>query len=66
MSYLHLKDNDTYQEILEELEERLEKGMDVNKAIRRVIPRHTTTFAALFNQDDETEEEAMDEESIDA
>ena len=32
-SYLHLKDNDTHQDIVEDLEERLNKDKDVNKAL---------------------------------
>ena len=58
-SYLHLKDDDTYQEIVEDLEEKMDKGMDVNKALSRVIPKHQSKFDGLFQQD---EDEETDEE----
>ena len=62
-SYLSLKDDDTYQEIVEDLQEKLEKGMDVNKAMSRVIPKYQTKFDGLFEEnaedrsDDEEDEE---------
>ena len=64
-NYIHLKDNDTYQEVLADLEEKLEKGMVVDKALRRVIPMHRTKFDALFTLDEEDEEEEKDEDDED-
>ena len=47
-SYLHLKDNDTHREIVENLEEKVNNGMEVNKALDRVIPKHQAIFDGLF------------------
>mgnify|MGYP000017118239 CR=1 FL=1 len=62
--YLHLKDDDTYQEIIWDLEEKIEKGMDINKALNRIIPRYKSKFAGLFTQEVESEdgEEESDED----
>ena len=55
--YMHLKDNDTCQEIVEDLQEMVDKGMDVNQGLSRVIPMHQTKFDALFEPDESEEEE---------
>ncbi len=47
-SYLHLKDDNTHQEVLEDIEEKVDKGMDINKALSRVMPRHHAKFKGLF------------------
>ena len=60
-SYLSLKDDDTYQEIVEDLQEKLEKGMDVNKAMSRVILKYQTKFDGLFEENDE-DHDSDDEE----
>ncbi len=51
-SYLHLKDHITHLDILEELEEKLDKDMDINKALNRVMPKHETEFKGLFYQEE--------------
>ena len=60
-SYLHLKDNGTHQDIAEDLEEKINKGMEVNKALNRVglMPKLHTKFDGLLqlNEDEENEEE---------
>ena len=58
-SYLHLKDNGTHQDIAEDLEEKVNKGMEVNKALNRVMPKLHTKFDGLLqlNEDEENEEE---------
>ena len=61
-SYLHLKDDETYQDIVWDLEEKIEKGMDINKAIHRIMAKHEEKFNALF-QADEEEEYDEDEEN---
>ena len=55
-SYLHLKDDDTYQEITFDLEEKIEKGVDINKALNRIIPKYKSKFAGLFAQDEESDD----------
>ena len=62
-SNMRLKDNFTYQEVVEDLQERLDKGMDINKALRRVLLLHRSKFDALFETDEEEEEEEEDEEA---
>ena len=62
-SYVHLKDDDTYQEIIGDLEEKMDKGMDINKALNRVVSRYKSKFTGLFHE--ESEEEDMDEEEED-
>lgn len=52
-SYLHLKDDETYQEITFDLEEKIEKGADINKALDRIIPKYKSNFAGLFEQAEE-------------
>ncbi len=62
-SNIHLKDNDTHQEIMADLEENLEKGVDINKALKRVIAKHRAKFDVLF--DEEEEEEMQETDSSD-
>ena len=62
LNYLRLKDNDTYQEITSDVEEKIEKGVDINKALNRVIPRYKSKFEGLFIQDEESEEEEENED----
>ncbi len=53
LSYLHLKDDETHREVLEDIEERVDKGMDVHKALNRVIPRHQAKFKGLFHLEED-------------
>ena len=64
-SYVHLKDNETYREVVADLEEKLDKGMGVDKALRRVLPMHRAKFDALFDSDEKDEEEEKDEDDED-
>ena len=59
-SYLHLKDDDTHQDVVEDLEEKVDKGMDVDKAMKRVIPKYRTNFEGLFHQDEEDDYEDIE------
>ena len=54
--YLHLKDNDTHQEIFSDLEEKISKGVNVDKALNRVIAKHQSKFDGLFHQLEEESE----------
>ena len=62
LNYLRLKDDDTYQEITSDLEEKIEKGVDINKALNRVIARYKSKFEGLFVQDEESEEEENEDD----
>ena len=44
---LLLKDNDTYREVVEDLEEILEKGMDVDKAGTDISTTNVDKFRAI-------------------
>lgn len=61
-SHLHLKDDDTYQEITWDLAEKIEKGFDINTALNRVVPKYKSKFAGLFAQDEENDDEEDNEE----
>ena len=54
--YLHLKDNDTHQEIFSDLEEKISKGVNVDRALNRVIAKHQSKFDGLFHQLEEESE----------
>ena len=58
-SYLHLKENETHQDIIDDLEEKLDKGVGMTKALNRVIPRYHSKFNGLFEEDDEEEDEGQ-------
>jgi hypothetical protein len=62
-SYLNLKGDDTHQEVLEDLEDKLDKGLDVNNALSRVMPKHQSKFDGLFQQDEEDDNESDNEDS---
>ena len=59
-SYLSVKDDDTHQKVLDDLEEKMDKGMDVNKALNRVIPKYRGEFKALFERDEDEDAEKED------
>ena len=62
LSYLYLEDNDTHQEIVEDLKEKIDKGMTYNKAFNRVLPKHQTKFEGLFQHDeDDNNQEGSDD-----
>ena len=60
-SYLHLKDDEAYQDIVWDIEDKMEKGMDINKAISRIMAKHEAKFSALFEADEEYDEESSEE-----
>tara|TARA_B110000881_G_C18536147_1_gene495903 strand:+ start:135 stop:872 length:738 start_codon:yes stop_codon:yes gene_type:complete len=61
-SYLHLKDDETYQEIELALEEKMKKGMDARKALNRVMPKYQSKFDGLFQCDEESDEDDQEED----
>ena len=57
-----LQDSDTHHQIVEELQQKMEKGFDVNTSLDRVLPKHKAEFEGLFLQEDSEEEEASSED----
>ena len=63
---LLLKEDDTYQDIVSDIEEKVKGGMDVRKAVKRVLPKHKHKFESLFEldadamEDDDAESEGHD------
>ena len=47
-----LEDNKTHEDIVEDLKEKVDKGMRPSKAIDRVMPKHHAEFIGLFNLDE--------------
>ena len=56
-NYIQLTDDDTYQEMIDDIEEKINKDIDISKAIKGVIVKHKSKFDGLFQYDDEQEEE---------
>ena len=46
-----LQDDDTYRDIVADIEEKLNKGVDMEKAVKRVLIKYKDKFEALFQQD---------------
>ena len=55
-SYFHLKDDITHEEVVDEVQGKIDKGMGLDKALRRVLPKHHFKFNALFHQTDDLDE----------
>ena len=55
-SYIHLRDDETHQEIMDDLEEKLDKGVDLNKSIRRIIGKHKAKFDGLVQYEDDSDD----------
>ena len=61
-----IQKDQTYQDILSDIEEKVEEGMDVRKAVKRVLPKHKHKFESLFEfdpdlvEDDNTESDGHD------
>ena len=61
---VELKDDDTHQDILAAIEEKLDKGIDVSTAVKRVVVKHRAQFEALFQEnesDDNLETDASED-----
>ena len=60
----------TYQDILSDIEEKVEGGMDVRKAVKRVLPKHKHKFESLFEFDldvvEDDNQESDGHDSVDA
>ncbi len=59
---VHLQHDDTHQEIVADLQEKVDNGTDVRKAVKRVLAKHQTKFDGLL-QEHEDEDIEEDEES---
>ena len=58
----HLKDDETHQEIMDELEEKMDDGKNLYKMIKRVMTKYRHKFDGLFIYE-ESDDDEMDEES---
>ena len=60
----------TYQDILSYIEEKVKGGMDIRKAVKRVLPKHKHKFESLFEFDPDVVEDDNQEsdghDSVDA
>ena len=54
--YLHLKDDETFQVIVDEIEQKVDKGLSIHQAIKRVIPKHQAKFDGVFLQESDEDE----------
>ena len=65
-STVHIQDNDTHLEIVEDLEQRMVDRKDADKTLKRVMAKHRRKFDSLFLYDDTDEsEEDMDDANDD-
>ena len=53
-----LKEDETHQDILGDIEEKTERGMDAYKAVKRVLPKHKHKFESLFEYDADADEDS--------
>ena len=56
----HLTDDVTHQEIVADIEEKTEKGIDVHKALNILLAKHRSKFSGLFQQDEDEDDEEME------
>ena len=45
---VQLEEDDTHQEIIADIEEKMRRGLDTSKAVKRVLPKHKHHFESLF------------------
>ena len=62
---LHLKDDDTHQDIMTELEEKTDEGKNIGKALKRTMAKHRSKFDGLFEYDEHEEDEEEEDEHED-
>ena len=59
--YFNLKDDETHQEIEYEVDKKVKNGVEIVKALKRVMPKHRVKFEGLFLHDgDESAEESSE------
>ena len=57
-----LKEDETHQDILADIDEKTERGMDAYKAVRRVLPKHKHKFESLFEYDADEDSEGVEDD----
>ena len=65
-SDVYLKEDEIHNEIVDDLEYKMEGGMDINKALKRVVAKYRHKFDEFFLYDKDKVErmEAEDEDTI--
>lgn len=63
---IQLEEDDTHQEIIADIEEKMRRGLDTRKAVKRVLPKHKHHFESLFEykSDDEDENDDTDSDGL--
>ena len=59
---VYLEEDDTHQEIISNIQKKIDNGMKVTKAVSRVLAKHKADFEGLFSNKDEDESEDESEE----
>ena len=62
---IELQNDNTHQEILDDIHEKIHKGINITTAIKRVLVQHRNKFDALFQEDEPGETIETDEDSDD-
>ena len=60
-SYRHLKDDETFQDIVVDLEENIDRGIDIQKAVNKVLAKNQSKFDGLFEQIEDENIETAEE-----
>ena len=53
-----LEDDGTHQEIIANIEEKIRRGLDSHKAVKRVLPKHKHQFESLFEYKSDDEDDS--------
>ena len=64
--FIRLRDNDIHQEIVDDVDEKIDKGLHVRTALRRAMVKHKSKFDGLFEQVEEPEEDETDAQATDS
>ena len=59
---VQLEEDDTHQEIIADIEEKMRRDLDTSKAVKRVLPKHKHHFESLFEYKSD-DEDANDSDS---
>ena len=59
---VQLEEDDTHQEIIADIEEKMRRGLDTSKTVKRVLPKHKHHFESLFEYKSD-DEDANDSDS---
>ena len=63
LSDIHLQHDDTHQEIVSDLQEKIDNGTDIHKAIKRVLAKHQNKFDGLLQEHEDEDIEDGDSDS---